>query len=97
MRLCVTFVGLILAVVGCVIRHETATTTPDSPAIVISLLSIHATNDCRTALFEMKNVGDEDLWYTGWQRDDPLYSHQYERLTGGWDQPIGGVVIARLI
>jgi len=92
MRPYAAFLGLIFALIGCATHHEALTATPDSPAIVISLVSIQVTNDRHTALFEMKNVGDTDMWFIGWQRDDPLYSYQQKRLTGGWDQPYGGVV-----
>jgi hypothetical protein len=38
------------------------------------------------ALFELKNVGDSDMWFTGDGCDHPLYIKQYKRSIG-WDGP----------
>jgi hypothetical protein len=62
-----------------------------SPPLTIKLVKLEATNDCHAAFFEMKNVGDQTLWYSGEKLSDghmdfsePTCIVQHKGYLGGW-------------
>src|SRR4051812_49365158 len=87
MRAYLAALGCAVSVIcGCATSKERRGHTDYSPPIVFTLQSIQVTNnDCHIVFFEMKNVGDTDMWFTGNGRGEADYYVQRELSIGGWE------------
>jgi len=84
MRAYLSLAVVISMICGCATRNHGQNVVGYSPPIIIALQSIQVTNTCHVASFEMKNVGDVDLWFTGNKRGEADYFVQRELSIGGW-------------
>jgi len=88
MRPYIAFLGLILTIAGCATHKKPSTAVSDTPVVTISFHRIIATNDnTYIALFDMKNTGDSDLWFSGYGCEDPISIVQHKSFFGGWAGP----------
>jgi len=86
MRTYLTFGVAISIICGCSTHKTRHDLAGYSPPIVFTLQSILVTNNnCHIALFEMKNVGNMDMWFTGNSRGEADHYVQRERSIGGWE------------
>ena len=85
MRAGLAFTTAVLLSLGCVSQYGERNFVSYSPPVVIRLKSIQANDNNRVASFEMKNVGDLDMWYVGSIRPNrPAYFTVRELSDGGW-------------
>jgi hypothetical protein len=94
MRVYLTLAALLLIVVGCATRYDWQTVMSYPPQITITLESIRNTNDnCHIASFEIRNVGDMDMWFTAdGSCDHPIWIVQH-KMSVGWDGSTDGGVL----
>jgi len=70
---------------GCATHDHQRNLSGYSPPVIITLRSVQVTNDCHIASFEMKNVGDVDMWFDGNKRGDADYFVQRQVSIDGWE------------
>src|SRR5882672_8096402 len=78
MRAVLAFISA-LAVVGCA-TEQREQPHAYSPPVVVTLKSLQHTNDYSVAVFTMKNVSSNPMWFDGEEREHPACCMEYKSM-----------------
>lgn len=88
----ILFAGFLCLSSGCATRP--APEASYSKPIVISFRGVQTiTNDCYFGKFEIRNLGDLDMWFASDGGCERPYCIRQEQTSWGWDGPIGEEIL----